>query len=281
MKKTAVIGICGQSVFINCEKIPEKGESILANSIFVEPGGKGVNAATTIKRLGGNVSFLVSVADDDYSEKCKDFFRKENINTTIINKHGKTDYGIIMTDSMGNNCVSVYMDENVRLNASDVMSFEKEIKTSDYVLLTGELSDDLLITISKMCDSKNKIIFDPSPVRSFPIEFLNKVWLFTPNEREYDSLFKLIKPNNVVITLGANGARLIENDNVTEFKCAKVDVVNTTGAGDVFNGALCYALEMNNNLKDAVKFAIKAASFKVSHNYVVEGIPTIKDINTI
>lgn len=281
MKKTAVIGICGQSVFINCDKIPEKGESILANSIFVEPGGKGVNAATTIKRLGGDVSFLVSVADDDYSDKCKDFFKNENINTTIINKHGKTDYGIIMTDSLGNNCVSVYMDENVRLNISDVMNFEKEIKSSDFILLTGELSDDLLITISKMCDSNNRIIFDPSPIRDFPIEFLKKVWLFTPNETEYENLFKSIQPENVVITLGAKGARLIEKGIITDFECEKVDVINTTGAGDVFNGALCYALEINDNLIDAVKFAIKAASYKVTHNYVIEGIPTIKDIYAI
>ena len=280
MKKTAVIGICGQSVFLNCDKIPNKGESVIANSMFIEPGGKGVNAATTIKRLGGNVSFLVSVADDEYSYKCKDFFKEENLNAKVITKHGKSDFGLIMVDSSGNNSVSVFMDENVRLNTKDVMSFEDEIKSSDYILLTGELSNELLILISNMCSQNNKIIFDPSPTRDYPIEFLKKVWLFTPNETEYENLFKLVKPNNVVITLGPNGARLIENGITTEYAGIKVDVVNTTGAGDVFNGALCYALEMEYKISDAVKFAIKAASYKVSHNYVIEGIPTLKDIET-
>ena len=131
-----------------------------------------------------------------------------------------------------------------------------------------------------MVITNNKIIFDPSPTRDYPIEFLKKVWLFTPNETEYENLFKLIKPNKVVITLGPNGARLIDNGITTEFAGIKVDVVNTTGAGDVFNGALCYALEMEYNISDAVRFAIKAASYKVSHNYVIEGIPTLKDIET-
>ena len=279
MKKTAVIGICGQSVFLYCDKLPKASESIKANDIHIEPGGKGANASTAIKRLGGSVSFLVSIGNDDYSKVCKDFFKKENLNVTCIEKEGKTDYGLIMHDSNGDNCVTVYIDNNVKINKDDIVTFKEEIKSSDYVLLSGELSDDVLLKVMKTCGDNNKIIFDPSPVRSYPLDFLDKVWLFTPNEVEYDNLFNLINPKRVVITLGKDGARLIENGKITDFKAKEVDVINTTGAGDVFNGALCYALELDYSLTDAIKFALKAATYKVTHNYVLEGIPTLKDIS--
>ncbi len=278
MKKTAVIGICGQSVFLYCDKFPKASESIKANNIYIEPGGKGANASTAIKRLGGNVSFLVSIGNDDYARTCKDFFKKENLNATCIEKEGKTDYGLIMHDSNGDNCVTVYIDNNVKINTADITTFEEEIKSSDYILLSGELSDEVLLKVKELCGEDNKIIFDPSPVRNYPLDFLKQVWLFTPNEVEYENLFKLINPARVAITLGEDGARLIENGKTTDFKTKKVDVINTTGAGDVFNGALCYALELDYSLTDAIKFALKAATYKVTHNYVLEGIPTLKDI---
>ena len=221
---------------------------------------------------------MVSVGDDEYGLKCKEFFKEENINSTCITKHGKTDYGLIMCDSYGNNCVSVYMDENVRLESIDILNFEKEIKSSDYILLTGELSNELLLRISSLSTEDTKIIFDPSPIRNYPMEFLNKVWLFTPNELEYQNLIKLLNPSRVVVTLGDKGAKFIENGNIKEFKTEIVKVVNTTGAGDVFNGALCYSLMSDNSLDEAIKFALKAATYKVTHNYVIEGIPTLSNL---
>ena len=278
MKKAAVIGICGQSVFLNCDRFPSKGESVLSNSIHIEPGGKGANAACAIKRLGGNVSFLVSVGDDEYGKVCLKFLKKEKINTTSIIKKGNTDYGIIMNDSSGDNSVIVSIDNNVKLNEDDLLKFESELKTTDYLLLSGELSDEILLNVIKLCNKKTRIIFDPSPIRNYPIDFLNSVWLFTPNEQEEDNIYKLIKPNNIVTTLGDKGARLIENGVVTYFDGEKVEVVNTTGAGDVFNGSLIYALLNDYSLKDAVKFAIHASAYKVSHNYVIEGIPSLNDL---
>ena len=141
------------------------------------------------------------------------------------------------------------------------------------------MKDEILLEIAKICkQSGTKIIFDPSPARVFPKEFLQSVWLFTPNETEEENLFNQITPSRVVITKGARPVELIENGIKTEFEVKEVATCNTTGAGDVFNGALLYALSNGESLFDAIKFAIKASAFKVQSKYVIDGIPTQRDL---
>lgn len=279
MKKVAVIGICGKSVFLDCDKFPAKGESIVCNGFHTEPGGKGVNTAVAVNRLGGNVVYLVSVGNDEYGKECIDFFRREHLRVKFCIKDGMTDYGVILHNGDGNNCVSVFIDDKIKLTENDVAEFESELKDSSYVVISAEVSDKVLLKTAEICAKYGtKIIFDPSPVREIPYEFLNKVWLFTPNETEYENLFKNIIPENAVITLGDKGAILIENGIKTEFPAVKASVKNTTGAGDVFNGALCYSLASGNDLSESVKFAIKAAAYKVSGQYVMDGIPTLEKL---
>ena len=267
MDKVVVIGICGKSIFLGCDKFPSKGE-------------KGVNTAVTINRLGGKVAYLVSLGNDEYGKECVDFFKKENLDVKCLIKNGTTDYGVIMHRKDGNNCVSVFIDDNVKLSEKDVSEFEDEIKDARYAIMSAEVGDDVLLKACELClKYKVKIIFDPSPIRTIPEEFLKNVWLFTPNETEYKDLFKIIKPKNAVITLGRKGAVLIENGKTVKFPAVKVNVENTTGAGDVFNGALCFALSVGKNLKESVRFAMQAAAYKVTRRYVIDGIPTKECLN--
>ena len=280
MDKICVIGICGQSVFLQCKELPKKGQSIECSNLHIEPGGKGVNVATTIRRLGGDVSYLVSLGNDDYAKKCIDFFKDEDLAVAYQLKSGTTDYGVIMHDEKGNNCVSVFMDDNVKLSRQDVESYEGELKDAKFVVVAAEVKDEVLLSIAEFCNKYDfKIIFDPSPVRDVPKSFMEKVWLFTPNETEYEKLFEKINPKKVVITLGDKGALLIEDEQRIQFPAVKVKVKNTTGAGDVFNGALSFSLANGNDLPTAVQFAMRAAAYKVSGEYVVKNIPTIAQLN--
>nr|MBO4518028.1 hypothetical protein [Clostridia bacterium] len=279
MKKIAVIGICGKSVFLGCDKFPARGESIVCNSLHTEPGGKGVNTAITVKRLGGDVSYLVSLGNDEYGKECISFFEREKLRVKYNVKNGATDYGVVLHNGDGNNCVSVFIDDKIKLTENDVAEFETELKEASYVAVSAEVSDGVLLKTAEICEKYGtKIIFDPSPVREIPDEFLKKVWLFTPNETEFENLFKKITPENAVITLGGKGAILIEKGKRTEFPTVSVNVKNTTGAGDVFNGALCYSLSIGNDLSESVKFAMRVAAYKVSCQYVIEGIPTLKEL---
>lgn len=278
MKKVSVIGICGKSVFLDCDKFPTKGESIVCSGFHTEPGGKGINTAITVKRLSGNVAYLVSVGNDEYGRECIKFFERENLRVKCSIKDGMTDYGVIMHNGDGSNCVSVFIDDKVKLSENDVAGFESELKDSSFVVISAEVSDKVLLKTAEICDKYGaKIVFDPSPVRDVPEAFLKKVWLFTPNETEYEELFKKIVPERVVITMGEKGATLIENGKRTEFSAVKASVKNTTGAGDVFNGALCFALANDKNLSESVAFAIKVAAYKVAGNYVMDGIPTLEE----
>ena len=111
-------------------------------------------------------------------------------------------------------------------------------------------------------------------------EFLDEVWLFTPNEVEYEFLFKQTNPKNTIITMGDKGAVLLQDGKKTVFSPYDTKkVINTTGAGDVFNAGLAYYLALGKSLEEAIKFAIKASAFKVKSKYVVDGLPCLKDIN--
>ena len=280
MKKVTVVGICGQSVFLKGKAVAKIGETKTFDKMHVELGGKGVNSALTTHRLGGNVRFLTALGCDSYARECKEFFSAEDFKVVAIEREGtKTDYGVILTDEDGNNCVSVYQDASKNMACGDLACFEDEIKDSEYLLTQAEMKDEILLEIAKICkQSGTKIIFDPSPARVFPKEFLQSVWLFTPNETEHENLFNQITPSRVVITKGASPVELIENGVKTEFKVEKVVACNTTGAGDVFNGALLYALSNGESLFKSIEFAIKASAFKVQSKYVIDGIPTQRDL---
>ncbi len=280
MKKVAVVGICGQSVFLKGKTITKIGETKTFDEMHVELGGKGVNSALTVHKLGGNVCFFTALGNDSYGRECKEIFNQEGLQAVVVEKEGtKTDYGVILTDEDGNNSVSVYQDASKKMVAKDISCFENAIKESDYLLTQAEMKDEILLEIAKICkQSGTKIIFDPSPARDFPKEFLQNVWLFTPNETEYENLFKQITPQRVIITKGGKSVEFIENGVKTTFEVEKVVARNTTGAGDVFNGALMFSLSNNESLFDAIKFAIKASAFKVQSKYVIDGIPTQKDL---
>lgn len=282
MKKAAVIGICGYSVFLKDGKLPKTGESSVFKTFHTEVGGKGVNAAAAIKILGGEVSFLTALGRDDEGAKCKEFFKRVSLKTTICEKSANTDYGVILVGEGGENCVSVYAGASNLLNADDAEGFKAEIESADYLLMQSELPDCVIVKAAEIAEkSGTKIIFDPSPVRKLPRELLEKVWLFTPNETEIDGLLRECTPKKCVVTLGDKGAKLVECGKETYYPAARSKVRNTTGAGDVFNGALIYALSCGSSLKDAVPFAVKAAAYKVGAEYVTDGFPTIKDIENL
>ena len=280
MKKVTVVGICGQSVFLKGKAVAKIGETRTFDKMHVELGGKGVNSALTIHRLGGDVRFLTALGKDSYGKECKEFFDLEGFKAVVVERDGtKTDYGVILTDEDGNNCVSVYQDASKNMACGDLACFENEIKESEDLLTQAEMKDEILLEIAKICNqSGTKIIFDPSPAREYPKEFLQSVWLFTPNETENENLFKQINPQRVIITKGGKSVELIENGVKTEFGVEKVVANNTTGAGDVFNGALLYSLSIGENLFNSIKFAIKASAFKVQSKYVIDGIPTQRDL---
>ena len=289
--KVSVIGLCGNSLFYELDEMPKKGETIKADNLHTELGGKGFNQAVTLAYLGANVSFLCAMHDDSIKKEALDFSKKENIDCHIALKKLPSPHATILVDKKGNNEVIVYRGSIDELNDNDIDNFKDNIINSDCLLLQYELP---LNVIRKAIDiAKNYgvlVVLNPAPYVYDDIELLRKVDIITPNEIEAKSIFKLDELNEeklikkikeyglkkVVITLGEKGAYIYDNGKSKYIKAYKSTVVDTTGAGDVFNGSLVYSLLEGNSLIEACDFACMQSAKSVSKKYALSSIPKEK-----
>lgn len=279
--KALVVGIVGESVFMKCDHFHQEGETIRVDNIYKEIGGKGFNQALTIHSLGGDVTFVCSLGSDSIKNNTVDEMNKLGINYKcfIDPKHG-SPYATILTNKCGDNRVSVYSGS--KLKQDDLNEIYQEIDKAEYILLQLEIPYEINLSIAKYAKSKNKIVvLNPAPVMDIA-ELLDYVDIITPNEIEVVTLFGenyqdilLNKPFKTIVTRGSKSTLLIDNL-IKEFETEKVDVVDTTGAGDAFNGALVYKLLQNELLEDAIKFGQSCASKTVTYNYVLPGILALK-----
>ena len=284
--KIAVIGLSGESIFMNVDKFHKNGETKQAKSLFIEPGGKGYNQAVACCKLGAEVSYLSSVGKDQYGKVCEDYMKNIGINTYFKYKDENTSVATILTDEMGENRVTVYKGASSLLDLNDLESFKDQIKKCDILLVQNEVPYDVLKEAIKFAKLNNVyIILNPAPAVYDLKEIINEVDLLIPNEQEAYAIYnKKIEDlkcqdilNNVIITLGKDGALLINKNIKKYFPAIKTNVVDTTGAGDVFCAAIACKIKTN-SLEDAIKFAIKASSKHIEKKHVLDAIPTIKEL---
>ncbi len=267
MKKVAIIGIVGESVFLSTERLPVKGETVHAKEMFTELGGKGFNQAVAVARFGVEVSFLGAVGKDGYKQKVTEFCRAEKITPFLVEKEGRTAYAVIHTGNEGENFVSVYA--GAQLTEQDVDDFEKEIQASQYLLLTNEIPLPVLYRAVQTAEKHGvKIILNPAPYRALEKTVKDKIFLFTPNEHE---CLGLEEYQNVVVTMGKKGC-FLRSLRVT-LPPTGDKAVDTTGAGDTFNGALTAMLTMGEDLREAVDIANRAAGKSVTKKGAATSVP--------
>lgn len=291
--KVLVFGLVGESVFMQTDHFHSSGETITIDNIHKEPGGKGFNQAVTLARLGIKTTFI-GVIGNDYKNICEDFLNGEQLTYHLEIKNGMSAYATIITDKNGENEVSVYHGVNKLFNRLDVQKYEKEFIDAAYALIQAELPEEVVDEVIKLSKKYDvKVIINPAPAKPFIKKYLKDAFLITPNLQEaktllslgeikVDSLEKMLSKINlsrVIITLGSNGVIIKENDKITHLSALKIKkVVDTTGAGDVFNGALITSLMRDNNLIEACKFAVKVSGISIQTPYVMPAIPTLKKI---
>ena len=275
MSRIAVIGIIGNSVFLPVEEFHVGGETVEASSIHFEFGGKGFNQAVAAARCGAEVSFLASIGNE-YEAEAEAFFDKEGIRHTLVKKDGSTAFAAIVTDKTGSNHVTVY--QGVQLSESDVALFENEIKEADILLLNNEVAECVNVRAIE-CAKKHgvKVILNPAPARETDSYILENVDLFTPNEHE---TVGLEEKSNLLVTLGSRGC-LIKETGETIPSVNSGRVVDTTGAGDTFNGTLTAMLARGYSLTRSAQIANRVASVGVTRQYAVSSIPRNEEIEQI
>jgi len=274
LSKISVIGICGNSVFMYADHFHEEGETLVADSIFEEIGGKGINQAVAAKRMGAEVSFLGAVGNDENGRKCIDFIESNKIKNFVVTKEGKaTPLAFILTDKNGNNQVAVH--RGVELEVCDVILFEREIAESDILLLQHEVPDEVNRKAIEIARKYNtKVILNPAPMRPIPDDISQNVCIVTPNEQEKKAL-DVEKFNCCITTIGDKGCCIDDREIIPAIKTKAID---TTGAGDTFNGVLAVCIAEGMDLKKSCRYAVTASGISVGRKYVLNAIPNRNEI---
>ena len=275
MSKIAVIGIIGKSVFLPVEKFHTGGETVEATSIHFEPGGKGFNQAVAAARCGAQVSFLAAIGKE-HRKEFSDFLDSEGINHRLIYKNGSTAFASIVTDSLGSNRVTVY--QGVQLSALDVRCFEKEINEADILLLNNEVPEEVNEAAIRIAKQHGvKCILNPAPARPTNKLIIENIDIFTPNE--YETL-GIEDDNRVIMTMGKQGCYIRSTDEmIPAFSFG--DAIDTTGAGDTFNGVLSAMLAEGRGKYFAASVANRVAALSVTQKYAVSSIPKAEKIKEI
>lgn len=298
MSRIIVIGSSNTDMVIKSKKLPVPGETILGGTFLMNPGGKGANQAVAAARLGGNVTFVTKTGNDVFGAEAMHIFDNEGIDTRYIIKDAKNPSGValINVDENGENSIVVAPGSNGSLSAYDIKDEVFETDQSDLFLMQLEISVSTVeFAAQKAVSNGNRVILNPAPARQLSDDLLSCLYLITPNETEAELLTGIKVHDvvtaekaasklrdkgvqNVVITMGASGAYILSGTISKLVPVIPVKAIDTTAAGDVFNGALVVAISEGKDIVDAMIFANKAASISVTRMGAQASAPYRKEI---
>ncbi|MSU30780.1 ribokinase [Staphylococcus sp. McC-251-APC-3A2] len=287
MGNIIVIGSASIDLVVKTDILPKVGETVMGESFFTNPGGKGANQAVAAARLSNHVYMIGAVGDDDNGQQILSNLNNNNVNTAYMD--------VIENEASGTAHITLFDDDNriiVVPAANNYVTTDKVIpkleffEAGDIIVMQHEIPAE---TIKEVVDFAQKhemrVMLNPAPFRALDKEIIEKVNWLTPNESESELLFEnkvdkalMMYPEKLIVTKGASGA-LFYSDSQQLVKGYKKQVVDTTGAGDTFNGALAVALIENRSLEEAVNFANLAASFSVTGLGAQGAMPYRKELD--
>jgi ribokinase len=296
-----VFGIFVADICFFADSIPVAGQTILGDKYIIGPGGKGSNQAIAAARAGGEVSFISKVGKDNYADLAISLYKDTGINIDglVIQKNESTgSAGILINRKTGENAINVVPGAAGTIGKNLIDKNLNIIKNSKIFLTQLETPKDVTLYALKEAKSQNCItILNPAPSSEIPDDYFQYVDFFTPNETEASFYFsKPIKNEddckvagnfflekgvkNILITLGEKGCYFKNSDEEFLIPASNLNkpVVDTTGAGDAFNGALSVALSQNKSYKQSIEFANLVAGISVTREGAANSMPTKKEI---
>jgi ribokinase len=298
-KKIVVVGSSNTDMIIKMARIPKPGETIIGGDFSTAAGGKGANQAVAAARAGGNVTFIARLGDDMFGQRARDGFIAENINVdhVIFDKESPSGVALIFVGEDGENSIGVASGANAKLSVADILTAKDAIKSADVLVMQLEIPMET-VRIASAIASENgvKIILNPAPAQKLDDDILRRVSILTPNESEAELLTGIKIENEkdagaaagalikkgveaVLVTMGEKGVFAVAGDFSGAVAGFKVKVVDTTAAGDVFNGVLAVAMAEGKPLKEAVYFANAAAALSVTKLGAQPSAPKRKEID--
>lgn len=298
MPKILVIGSSNTDMVVRAGRLPRPGETVLGGTFFMNPGGKGANQAVAAARLGGQVAFVCKTGDDLFGSEARRLFREEGIDTShlLTDPSAPSGVALITVDRQAENCIVVAPGANANLTPDDLRRAASAFEQADIVLLQLEIPMETVEQAAlTACATGKRVVLNPAPATAIPARLLAALDLITPNETEAEAITGIriadrrtadeaarrlaaTGAKQVVITLGAQGALVYEAGQSRIVEGYPVRAVDTTAAGDVFNGALVVALAEGKPLAEAARFACKAAAISVTRPGAQGSIPTRAEV---
>ena len=297
--KIIVVGSSNTDMVVKVPNIPAPGETVMGSEFMTIPGGKGANQAVSAARAGGDVVFITCVADDGFGKKSMENYRKEGINTSYIKVVQGVHSGIalISVAADGENSIAVAPGANHLLLAEDIYNLRKTFTGAGIVLVQLEIPHETVHAVADVAGEEGiPLILNPAPAAKLPSGLLKKVSIITPNETEAALLTSFTEINSdtipqiardlydigietVMITLGSKGVYLLDSNFQGMIPGYSVRAVDTTAAGDVFNGTLAYALSHDETTRHAIDFAQRAAAISVTRMGAQPSAPRFSEIS--
>lgn len=288
MNKIAVIGSCAMDITVLADKRPKAGETILGKGLNMSPGGKGANQAVAAAKLGAEVTMIGCIGEDAYGSMIVENLQKYGINTKYLVRREDAPSGTAhITLAEGDNSIIVILGANNLVDETVVDQAWEAISTADLVLIQNEIPLPTIGYILKRChEGRIKVLLNPAPAADLPAEWLELAAYLTPNEHEFDQLYKDVPPEitmvanegKIFITLGNKGVGYCEDGLMKLVPAFKVTPVDTTGAGDTFNGAFAAAIVNGKPISEALRYGNAAAALSIKKLGAQEGMPSRSEV---
>lgn len=299
MSKILVIGSLNIDMVMRVDHMPAAGETILCDGMKLVAGGKGANQACAAGRLGTDVTMLGAIGNDSHGEMQRDSLQRSGVDVSgLITKESvSTGTAFITVNKEGNNSIVVVQGANAQFTPEDIEAHRDLLEECEIVILQLEIPMDTVLYAVKLARTLGKtVILDPAPVpEHFPEELYQYVDIIKPNESELSRLtgiadaqnhleeaVQIVKDHgvkNVLVTLGGDGVYLdTENEPPIHIPAKKVEVVDTTAAGDSFTAALAAMLLEGKTLKEAAEFANQVSAIVVTREGAQDSIPTLQEV---
>ncbi|MFN2490635.1 MAG: ribokinase [Actinomycetota bacterium] len=299
--RVTVVGSFAVGLTLRADRFPVSGETVLARDFDQGPGGKGSNQAVQVARMGAPVEFVGRLGDDAFGDVADALFAEEGVGTTFLRRTSarNTGLGFIVIDAAGDNRILLDPGANALFARADVADAAAAIATSAVVMAQLEIPVEAAHEGLRLGREKGALtVLNPAPVRPLPPEIFDVADILTPNQTEARILLGLspadpiddmeacgrllaLGAHTVVLTRGSEGAVIVTSDGSVALPAQPVDVVDSTGAGDAFNGTLAAGLARREALEDAVARAVAAGALACTKLGVIPSLPRRADVEAL
>lgn len=297
MKPIIVVGSINMDLVSKVHHLPQPGETIVGTSFHLHPGGKGANQAVAVAKLGHPSVLLGKIGSDAFGQELIEKLRSYGVETQYIGTSaGSSGTATILVDDAGENCIVVAAGANLEVTPQYLSEKMDVLRSAGMILVQLEIPLSTVEWLAALCDELAiPLVLDPAPARPLPPSLLSHVAWFTPNETEANfyvqntsgedgvvSRLKMLGMRNVILKRGSKGALLAITDGTQhKIEAFQVDALDSTAAGDAFNGAFAVGMQRGYTPVESARFAAAAAAISVTRHGAQSSLPTSEEIDKL